>query len=113
MIKSEKLGKLDDYVYDIHLDGTVVNALGNNVLSNTDGFNFQLPKSYRYTKENPYIGKGLGRNVTEGKKYVGVFADIAEKLCRTFYKYSKIRLRILLLAVYLHIHFILGKVNDH
>ena len=24
-------------VYDIHLDGTVVNALGKNIMSNTDG----------------------------------------------------------------------------
>ena len=24
-------------VYDIHLDGTVVNALGRNIMSNTDG----------------------------------------------------------------------------
>ena len=71
MLKSEKLGKIDGYVYDIHLDGTVVNALGNNVLSNTDGFNFQLPQTYRYTKDNPYIGKGLNRNVTEGKEYTG------------------------------------------
>ena len=78
MLKSEKLGKIDGYVYDIHLDGTVVNALGNNVLSNTDGFNFQLPQTYRYTKDNPYIGKGLNRNVTEGKEYTGFDADVAE-----------------------------------
>ena len=68
----------DKYVYDISLDGTFVNALGCNVVHNTDGFNFKMPDSFRYTEENPYIGKGLGRNVTEGKKYVGVFADIAE-----------------------------------
>ena len=42
------------------------------------GFNFQLPTSYRYTKENPYIGKGLNRNVTEGKEYTGFEADVAE-----------------------------------
>ena len=30
-------------VYDISLDGTVVNALGMNVISNTDGF--QLPNA--------------------------------------------------------------------
>lgn len=68
----------DEYVYDISLDGTFVNALGCNVVHNTDGFNFKMPNKFRYTEENPYIGKGLGRNVTEGKKYVGVFADIAE-----------------------------------
>lgn len=68
----------DEYVYDISLDGTFVNALGCNVVHNTDGFNFKMPDKFRYTEENPYIGKGLGRNVMEGKKYVGVFADIAE-----------------------------------
>lgn len=79
MIIANKLGKLkENYVYDIHLDGTVVNALGNNVLSNTDGFNFQLPETYRYTKENPYIGKGLNRNVVEGKEYTNFDADVAE-----------------------------------
>lgn len=66
------------YVYDISLDGTVVNALGMNVISNTDGFNFQLPEKFRYTDENPYIGKGLGRNVTKGKTYTGPEADVAE-----------------------------------
>ena len=68
-------------VYDISLDGTVVNALGMNVISNTDGqlgFNFKMPDSFRYTEEHPYIGKGLGRNVKEGKAYTGVEADVAE-----------------------------------
>lgn len=78
MITSKKVKKNIDYVYDISLDGTVVNALGMNVLSNTDGFNFQLPNKYRYTDDNPYIGKGLNRNVIEGKKYTGFEADVAE-----------------------------------
>ena len=78
MAKSEIISKTDNMVFDISLDGTVVNALGFNVLSNTDGFNFQLPKKYRYTKNNPYIGKGLNRNVTEGKEYTGFEADVAE-----------------------------------
>lgn len=67
-------------VYDISLDGTVVNALGMNVLSNTDGFNFQMPKKedFRYTEEHPYIGLGKGRNVKKGKAYTGVDADVAE-----------------------------------
>lgn len=30
-------GKSSVYVYDISLDGTVVNALGLNIMSNTDG----------------------------------------------------------------------------
>lgn len=45
-----KKGKTKDYVYDISADGTIVNALGRNVASNTDGFNFQLPlKDYQAT----------------------------------------------------------------
>ena len=79
MINKEILKKCgNSIVYDISLDGTVVNALGMNVISNTDGFNFKMPKSFRYTKENPYVGKGLGRNTIEGKTYIGVDADVAE-----------------------------------
>lgn len=78
MTQVQKKNNINDYVYDISLDGTVVNALGINVLSNTDGFNFQMPEQFRYTEANPYIGKGLGRNVIEGKKYTGVDADVAE-----------------------------------
>ena len=77
-MKVTNIGTTDDYVYDISLDGTFVNALGCNVLHNTDGFNFQMPKAFRYTEENPYIGKGLGRNSVKDKKYVGVEADVAE-----------------------------------
>lgn len=77
-MKVEKLCKTNDYVYDISLDGTVVNALGLNILSNTDGFNFKMPETFRYTDENPYIGKGIGRNSVEGKKYTGVEADVCE-----------------------------------
>ena len=67
-------------VYDISLDGTVVNALGLNVMSNTDGFNFQMPTEdkFRYTKEHPYISDGGGRNSIKGKEYVGVDADVCE-----------------------------------
>lgn len=80
MITVKNLGKIDDYVYDISLDGTVINASGNNVVSNTDGFNFKMPPAdkFRYTEENPYIGKGLNREVVEGKKYTGLQADVAE-----------------------------------
>lgn len=79
MLKVEKINKsISDFLYDISLDGTVVNALGWNVASNTDGFNFKLPNKYRYTKDNPYIGKGLNRNVVEGKEYTGFNADVAE-----------------------------------
>lgn len=78
MLKIINNNKSDDYVYDIHLDGTVVNALGFNVMSNTDGFNFKLPSKYRYTKEHPYISKGLSRETKEGKEYTGFEADLAE-----------------------------------
>lgn len=74
----KNIGKTDKYVYDISLDGTVINALGMNICSNTDGFNFQMPISFRYTKESPYISNGNGRNSEEGKAYVGVEADVAE-----------------------------------
>lgn len=69
---------IDANVYDISLDGTFVNALGMNVLHNTDGFNFQMPPTFRFTKENPYISSGLGRNTEKDKAYVGVEADVAE-----------------------------------
>ena len=70
--------KTEDYVYDISLDGTVVNALGCNVVSNTDGFNFQMPETFKYTDNNPYIGKGLNRNTKLGEKYTLVEGDVAE-----------------------------------
>ena len=37
-----------------------------------------MPELFRYTDEHPYIGKGLGRNVKEGKEYTNVEADVAE-----------------------------------
>lgn len=79
-MKIENIGKTEEYVYDISLDGTVVNALGMNILHNTDGFNFQMPKEneFRYTEEHPYISNGKGRNSIKGKAYVGVDADVAE-----------------------------------
>lgn len=48
------------------------------IVGDTDGFNFKLPKKYRYTKENPYIGKGSNREVKLGKEYVDYEADVAE-----------------------------------
>lgn len=48
------------------------------IVGDTDGFNFQMPKTFRYTEDNPYIGKGLGRNTVSGKAYTGVDADVAE-----------------------------------
>lgn len=80
MITSKELYKTDNYVYDISLDGTVVNALGMNIASNTDGFNFQMPDDdkFRYTDEHPYISNGLGRNSEKGKAYTKVEADVAE-----------------------------------
>lgn len=37
-----------------------------------------MPETFRYTDDNPYIGKGIGRNSVEGKKYTGVEADVCE-----------------------------------
>ena len=50
------------------------------IVGDTDGFNFQMPTDdkFRYTDDNPYIGKGLGRNTVEGKPYTKVEADVAE-----------------------------------
>lgn len=79
-MKTKNKGKTTDYVYDISLNGTVVNALGMNILSNTDGFNFKLPdeSKYRYTKEHPYVSTGLSRETKKDKEYVGYEADVAE-----------------------------------
>lgn len=82
MIHNRKINhrQVSGVVYDISLDGTVVNALGMNIISNTDGFNFQMPKKeyFRYTEDKPYISSGRGRNTQEGKAYFGVDADVAE-----------------------------------
>nr|DAS58168.1 MAG TPA: hypothetical protein [Caudoviricetes sp.] len=79
MTKSVKLNSyINEPVYDISLDGTVVNALGMNVISNTDGFNFKLPSSFKYTKEKPYIGKGLNRLVEKDKEYFDEWGDLME-----------------------------------
>lgn len=77
MVTAKNIGKTDDYVYDISLDGTVCSSMMK-MLSNTDGFNFKKPYKFRYTEDNPYIGKGLGRNVKKGKEYTEVDADVAE-----------------------------------
>lgn len=80
MIQSTNIGKTNDYVYDVSADGTIVNALGMNIISNTDGFNFKMPSkdNFRYTQEQPYISNGNGRNSINGKEYTGVDADVAE-----------------------------------
>lgn len=77
-IEVTNLGKTDEYVYDINLDGTVVNALGFSVLSNTDGVNFKLPDTFEFTEDNPYISTGENRNTKEGEKYTGLDADVAQ-----------------------------------
>lgn len=48
------------------------------IVGDTDGFDFKLPEKYRYTEDNPYIGKGLNRESKLGKKYIGNEADVAE-----------------------------------
>ena len=80
-IKMEDTQDIGVAVYDISLDGSVVNALGVNVISNTDGqigFNFQLPRKFRYTDRKPYVSNGEGRNTIKGKSYDEIDADIAE-----------------------------------
>lgn len=79
-MKVSNIVSANNYVFDISLDGTVVNALGMNIVSNTDGFNFQMPKDeeFRYTDEHPYISNGQGRNSIKGKAYTKVEADLAE-----------------------------------
>lgn len=68
---------VDQYVYDISLDGTFVNALGNNICKNTDGFNFSMPPK-EVLDTRVYVGKALNRNTEVGKEYYGVEADVAE-----------------------------------
>lgn len=48
------------------------------IVGDTDGFDFKLPDKFRYTEENPYIGKGLNRYVKAGKEYTYAEADFAE-----------------------------------
>ena len=69
---------IKNYVYDISLDGTVVNAFGNNVVAQTDGFNFKMPSVFKYTKDNPYISNGNSRNTQKGASYIGADGDVAE-----------------------------------
>lgn len=65
-------------VYDVSADSTFVNALGMNILHNTDGMNFKQPSEFKYTEENPYISEGLNRNTKKGKEYIGPWGDLAE-----------------------------------
>lgn len=78
MVNVEKKEKNEEYVYDISLDGTFVNALGMCVMHNTDGCNFQIPNELTYTDENPYVSNGAGRNSVKGKAYTGIDADVRE-----------------------------------
>ena len=48
------------------------------IVGDTDGFNFKLPDTFRYTDENPYISTGLSRETKKGKAYTGYEADVAE-----------------------------------
>lgn len=68
---------IESYVYDISLDGSVVQAIGNQLVTQTDGFNFQMPSEEELEKRE-YVGKGLNRNTVEGKIYKKVDADVAE-----------------------------------
>ena len=48
------------------------------IVGDTDGFNFKLPETYRYTEENPYVSTGMSRETKKGKSYTGYEADVAE-----------------------------------
>ena len=48
------------------------------IVGDTDGFNFALPDTFRYTEENPYISTGKSRETKEGVAYIGYKADVAE-----------------------------------
>ena len=48
------------------------------IVGDTDGFNFKLPKTYRYTEEHPYVSSGLSRETKKGREYTGYEADVAE-----------------------------------
>ena len=48
------------------------------LVGDTDGFNFQMPNTFRYTKEHPYIGKGLNRLVKKDKEYINEEGDLME-----------------------------------
>ena len=48
------------------------------VHNDTDGFYFEMPETFRYTKENPYIGKGRNSDSVKDKAYTGAQADVAE-----------------------------------
>ena len=48
------------------------------IVGDTDGFNFKLPGTFRYTEENPYVSSGLSRETVKGEKYTGFKADVAE-----------------------------------
>ena len=48
------------------------------IVGDTDGFNFRLPETYRYTDENPYVSPGLSRETKKGKEYTDYEADVAE-----------------------------------
>ena len=48
------------------------------IVGDTDGFDFKMPDTFRYTDEHPYIGKGLNRYSKLGKEYTFAEADLAE-----------------------------------
>ena len=48
------------------------------IVGDTDGFNFALPDTFRYTDEHPYISTGKSRETKEGVAYTGFRADVAE-----------------------------------
>ena len=48
------------------------------IVGDTDGFNFKLPSTYRYTEENPYISNGESRVTKKDAAYTSFKGDVAE-----------------------------------
>lgn len=65
------------YVYDISLDGSVVDAYSMLMCHNTDGFNFRKPDEFWFTEDKPYVASGYGRNTEKGKEYTECEGDVA------------------------------------
>lgn len=76
--KVEKISEsTKQYVYDISLDGSVVDAFSMLMCHNTDGFNFRKPNDFWFTENKPYVASGYGRNTEKDEKYTDCEGDVA------------------------------------
>lgn len=67
----------EKYVYDISLDGSVVDAFSMLMCHNTDGFNFRKPDDFWFTEDKPYVASGYGRNTNKDEEYTECEGDVA------------------------------------